>query len=187
MQQDRIPMMMMILNSENIGEAEPDMLAADFNTDGAVDAVFVDINQDGSADAMYADQNMDGQLADDELIVIHDPSGLMSSDTISDGTTMSVDLNADGTDEVLIADVNYDQVVDVMGVDENNNQQIEESEVIILNPDAMDNEAVAPDEIEYSGEVSDDIPEDVPDEVLESLEDDLVNLEDNFDEINDWS
>jgi hypothetical protein len=78
-------------------------------------------------------------------------------------------------------------VIDVIGIDENNNQQIEESEVTILNPDAMDNEAVAPDEIVYSGEVSEDIPEDVPDEVLESMEDDLVNLEDNFDEINDWS
>ncbi|MHC1776028.1 MAG: hypothetical protein AB9834_11515 [Lentimicrobium sp.] len=175
------------LNTGNLGEPEPDILAADLNADGAVDAVFVDINQDGSADAMYADQNMDGQLSEDELIVIHDPAGLMSSDVVSDGTTMSVDLNADGTDEVLIADVNYDQVVDVMGIDENNNQQIEESEVIILNPDAMNNEAVAPDEIEYSGEVSDDIPEDVPDDVLESMEDDLVNLEDNFDEINDWS
>lgn len=175
------------VNSENTGEAEPEMLAADFNTDGAIDAVFVDINQDGSADAMYADQNLDGQLAEDEMIVIHDPADLVSSDVVSDGTTMSVDLNADGTDEVLVADVNYDQVVDVMGVDENNNQQIEESEVIILNQDAINTEIVAPDEIEYSGEVSDDIPEDVPDDVLESMEDDLVNLEDNFDEINDWS
>lgn len=175
------------VNTESIGEPEPDMLAADFNTDGAVDAVFVDINQDGSADAMYADQNMDGQLTEDEMIEIHDPSDLVNSDVVADGTTMSVDLNADGTDEVLVADVNYDQVVDVMGVDENNNQQIEESEVIILNQDAMDNEAVAPDEIEYSGEVSDDLPEDVSDEVLESMEDDLANLEDNFDEINDWS
>jgi hypothetical protein len=175
------------VNSGNAGEGEPYVLAGDFNADGVADAVFIDINQDGSADAMYVDENLDGQFTDDELIIIHDPAGLVSPEVISDGTTMSVDMNADGTDEVLIADVNYDQVVDVMGIDENNNQQIEESEVTILNPDAMDNEAVAPDEIVYSGEVSEDIPEDVPDEVLESMEDDLVNLEDNFDEINDWS
>jgi hypothetical protein len=175
------------VNAENTGEAEPDMLAADLNTDGAVDAVFVDINQDGSADVLYADQNMDGQLAEDELVVIHDPSDLVSSDVVSDGTTMSVDLNADGTDEVLIGDVNNDQVADVIVIDDNNNQQFEESEVTILNQDAIEPEAAAPDEIEYSGEVSEDIPEDVPDDVLESMEDDLVNLEDNFDEINDWS
>jgi hypothetical protein len=165
---------------------EPHIMGLDSNADGVADAILVDLNQDGSADAMYADFNEDGQLSEDEVLIIHDPAGLTTPVVASDGTVMTADLNADGTDEILLADADGDQMADVIGIDENDDQVIEESEVSVLNPDALETEPMT-GEIEFDGEISEDMPEDVPEDVLESMEDDLAELEDNFDEISDWS
>ncbi len=167
--------------------SEAHAMAADFDMDGRIDAVLVDLNQDGSADILYTDINQDGQITDDEFMVIHDPEALTVPETPADGSVMTFDANADGIDDLLIADVNQDQVADIMGIDQNMDQNIEESEITILNPEAMEGVQFGPEPVEYSGEVSSDIPEDVPDEVLESMGDDLSSLEDNFDEIDEWS
>lgn len=166
---------------------EPHVLAADLDTDGNVDAVFVDLNLDGSADIIYTDINQDGQITDDEFIIIHDPADLVIPENPSDGSMMSVDTNADGVDDILLADVDSDQVADMLGVDANRDQLIDESEITVLNAAAMEETSFGPAEIEYSGEVAVDMPEDVPDETLDSMNDDLSSLEDNFDEINEWS
>jgi hypothetical protein len=168
-------------------ESSPDLMAADFDMDGNVDAVYVDINEDGSADAVYTDLNQDGQIAEDEATLIHDPENLERPETPSDGSMMSADTNADGNDDILLADVEGDQVADVVGIDQNSDMQIEESEMIILNPDAMENSEVSPAEVEYSGEIATDMPEDVSEEVLDEMNDDVASLEDNFDEIDNWS
>jgi hypothetical protein len=166
---------------------EPHVLAADLDMDGSIDAVFVDLNQDGSADIVYTDMNQDGQITEDEYVIIHDPADLVIPETPSDGSMMSVDTNADGVDDMLLADVDSDQVADMLGVDANRDQLIDESEISILNAEAMEETSFGAAEIEYSGEVSLDMPEDVPDEMLDSMNDDLSSLEDNFDEINEWS
>lgn len=166
---------------------EPHVLAADLDVDGNVDAVFIDLNQDGSADIIYTDINQDGLITDDEYIIIHDPADLVIPETRSDGSMMSVDTNADGIDDMLLADVDSDQVADMLGVDANRDQLIDESEISVLNAAAMEDTSFGPAEIEYSGEVSVDMPEDVSDEMLDSMNDDLSSLEDNFDEINEWS
>lgn len=166
---------------------EPHVLAADFDMDGNIDAMFVDLNQDGSADIMYTDINQDGQIADDEFIVIHDPETLTVPESSADGSIMSLDTDGDGIDDLLIADVDHDQVADIMGIDQNMDQNIEESEITILNPEAMEDVQFGPESIEYSGEISNDMPDDVSDNELESMDDDLSSLEDNFDEIGEWS
>jgi hypothetical protein len=74
-----------------------------------------------------------------------------------------------------------------LGIDENMDQQIDESEVFILNPDAMEGTDFGAAPVDYSGEISSDMPDDVSDDVLDEMTDDLANLEDNFDEINNWS
>lgn len=163
----------------------PNIMAADFDIDGNIDAVFVDLNQDGSADIMYTDLNQDGQITEDEFIMIHDPDTLEISATPADPSLMSVDVDADGMDDILLGDVNSDQVADVLGVDENQDMTIDESEISILNPELM--EGMQAPELQYSGEVSSDMPDDVSDEVLDQMNDDLSGLEDNFDEINEWS
>jgi hypothetical protein len=165
----------------------PGMMAADFNADGGVDAVYVDLNEDGSADAVYSDLNQDGQIADDEVVLIHDPENLERPETASDGSVMSADTNADGVDDILLMDVEGDQVADAVGVDQNSDMQIDESEIIILNPEAMENAGTGEAEVEYQGEIAADMPEDVSEEVLDEMTDDVANLEDNFDEINNWS
>lgn len=164
---------------------EPNIMTADLNADGNVDAVIVDLNLDGSADIMYTDLNQDGQITDDEFIMIHDPDSLEIPATPADPSLMSVDLDADGMDDILLGDVNSDQEADILGVDQNQDMTIDESEITILNPELM--EGMQAPEVQYSGEVSSDMPEDVPDEVLDQLNDDLSGLEDNFDEINEWS
>lgn len=166
---------------------EPHVIAFDSNADGVADALLVDLNQDGSADAMIADFNEDGQTDEDEVMIIHDPAELIVPDVPSDGTVITADLNLDGTDEVLVADVDGDQMADVIGIDENDDQEIDESEVTVLNPGALETEEPTTGEIEFDGEISEDMPEDVSEDVLESMDDDLAELEDNFDEINDWS
>lgn len=163
--------------------SDPHVLAVDFDMDGKIDAVFVDLNQDGSADIMYTDINQDGVIGEDEFIVIHDPETLKMAETPSEGTMMSIDTNADGIDDVLIADADGDQVADIIGIDENMNQQLEESEVHVLNPAAFEGMQT----LEYSGEVATDMPDDVPDTVLDQMDDDLSKLEDGFDEINEWA
>jgi hypothetical protein len=168
-------------------ESSPDVMAADFDMDGMADAVYVDLNEDGSADAVYTDLNQDGQITEDEIVMIHDPDSLERPETASDGSMMSVDTNADGIDDILIADVDGDQVADAVGIDQNNDMQIEESEIFILDPEAMENAELAPEPIEYSGEVAMDMPEDVSEEVIDGMSDDVASLEDNFDEINEWS
>ncbi len=167
--------------------ASPHVMGLDSNADGVADAILVDLNQDGSADAMYVDLNEDGQLTEDEIVIIHDPAELTTPEVASDGSIMTADLDADGTDEVLLADVDDDQMADVIGVDENDDQVIDESEVTVLNPGALETEEPTTGEIEFDGEISEDMPEDVSEDVLESMDDDLADLEDNFDEINDWS
>jgi hypothetical protein len=167
--------------------SEPGMMAADFNADGGVDAVYVDINQDGSADAVYSDMNQDGQIADDEVVLIHDPENLERPETAVDGSTMSADSDADGVDDILLVDVEGDQVADAVGVDQNSDQQIDESEIIILNPEAMENAGAGEAPVEYQGEIAADMPEDVSEEVIDEMTDDVANLEDNFDEIDNWS
>ena len=166
---------------------EPHVLAVDFNLDGNVDAVFVDLNLDGSADIMFTDLNQDGQITEDEYIVIHNPADLVVPDNPSDGSMMSVDTNADGVDDILLADIDSDQIADVLGIDANKDQLIDESEITILNAAAMEASSFGPAEVEYSGEVAADMPDDVPVELLDSMNDDLSSLEDNFDEINEWS
>jgi hypothetical protein len=167
--------------------SSPNVMAADFDQDGNADAVYVDLNQDGSADAVYADLNQDGQIGEDEVVAIHDPADLDIPEIPSDGSMISVDNNADGVDEILVADVDGDQFADAVGIDENNNQQIEDSEITVLNPDALEGAETEEAPVEYSGEISPDMPEDVSDEVLDGMTDDLAKLEDNFDEINNWS
>jgi hypothetical protein len=168
-------------------EGSPDVMAADFDMDGSVDAVYVDLNEDGSADAAYTDLNQDGQITEDEVVLIHDPDNLERPETPSDGSMLSVDTNADGVDDILLADVEGDQVADAVGIDQNSDMQIDESEIIILNPEAMEGTEIQPEEVEYSGEIAADMPEDVSEEVLDQMTDDVANLEDNFDEINNWS
>jgi hypothetical protein len=168
-------------------EGSPDVMAADFDMDGSVDAVYVDLNEDGSADAAYTDMNQDGQITDDEVVFIHDPDNLERPEAASDGSLMSVDTNADGIDDILLADVQGDQVADALGIDQNSDMNIDESEIIILNPEAMEGTELAPAEVEYSGEIAVDMPEDVSEDVLDQMTDDVANLEDNFDEINNWS
>jgi len=165
----------------------PGMMAADYNADGVIDEVYVDLNQDGSADAAYADLNEDGVIAEDEVILIHDPEYLDTPETPADPSMMSIDTNMDGIDEVLLVDVSGDQVADAAGIDQNSDQNIEDSEVIILDPEAMEGNEVGPAEVEYSGEVAADMPEDVSEDVLDQMTDDVARLEDNFDEINNWS
>jgi hypothetical protein len=174
-------------NQEIDSDVSPDIMAADFDMDGSVDAVYVDLNQDGSADGVYTDLNQDGQLTEDEVVFIHDPENLESPEAPSDGSLMSVDTNADGVDDILLADVEGDQVADAVGIDQNSDMQIDESEIIILNPEAMEGTELEPAEVEYSGEIAADMPEDVSDEVLDGMTDDIANIEDNFDEINNWS
>jgi hypothetical protein len=173
--------------TEQDEESSPDVMAADFDQDGNVDAVFVDLNQDGSADAEYTDLNQDGQIGEDEGIAIHNVEDLEIPEIPSDGSMMSIDNNGDGVDEILVADLDGDQFADAVGIDENNNQQIEETEITFLNEEVMEGAETEPEPVEYSGEISPDMPEDVSDEVLDSMSDDLANLEDNFDEINKWS
>lgn len=165
------------------GDFEPHVMAVDFDMDGKVDAVLVDINQDGSADIMYSDINQDGVIGEDEFIVINDPSTLQAPETPSDGSMMTVDINADGVDEMLLGDVDGDQLADIVGIDANMNQQMEESEIHILNPAAFEQMHT----LEYSGEIATDMPDDVPDEVIDQMGDELSSLEDNFDEINEWT
>jgi hypothetical protein len=178
-------------SAQDTPEAEtgsaPAMMAADFNMDGVIDAVYIDLNEDGSADAVYTDLNQDGQIAEDEVVLIHDPENLARPDTPADSSMMSVDTNADGIDDILIADVDGDQVGDAVGIDQNSDYLIDESEIIILNPEAMENTELAPETVEYSGEIAADMPEDVSEDVLDGMTDDVANLEDNFDEINNWS
>jgi len=174
-------------SQEMDADVSPGIMAADFDMNGSADAVYVDLNQDGSADIAYTDLNQDGQIADDEFTAIHDPENLTIPEVPSDGSMMSVDIDANGVDEILVADVDGDQVADVLGIDENSDQQIEDSEMIILNPEAMEGTQMGEAPVEYSGEISQDMPEDVSDEVLDEMTDDLANLEDNFDEINNWS
>ncbi|MBE0662714.1 MAG: hypothetical protein IH597_09615 [Bacteroidales bacterium] len=174
-------------DTDSGSDLDPQALAADLDMDGNVDAVFVDLNLDGSADVIYTDINQDGQITEDEFIIIHDPADLVIPETPSDGSMMSVDTNADGIDDMLLADVDSDQVADMLGVDANRDQLIDESEISVLNAEAMEDTSFGPAEIEYSGEVSVDMPEDVSDEMLDSMDDDLSSLEDNFDEINEWS
>ncbi len=166
-------------------ESSPDVMAADFDMDGTLDAVYVDINEDGSADAVYTDVNLDGTFTEDEVQLIHDPETLERPDTATDGSMMAADTNMDGVDDILLADMEGDQVADAVGIDQNSDMMIDESEIIVLNPDAM--EGAASGEVEYSGEIATDMPEDVSDEVLDQMGDDVANLEDNFDEINNWS
>lgn len=166
---------------------EPHIMGLDSNADGVTEAILVDLNLDGSADIMYGDFNEDGQLAEDEVVIIHNPSDLTTPEVITDGTVMAADLNADGTDEILLADIDGDQMADVIGIDGNDNQVIEESEVTVLNPAALGTGESVTGEIEFDGEIAEDMPEDVSEDVLESMDDDLAGLEDNFDEINDWS
>lgn len=163
----------------------PAIIAADLNADGDADAVFADLNLDGSADLMSTDLNNDGILAEDEVIVIHDPATLIVPETLSDGTTMSVDINADSMDDILVADMNNDQVADLIGSDENRDQQIDQSEIQVLNPDAIS--GMSSSATEYSGEVATDLPEDVSPETLDQMDDDLSNLEDDFSELNEWA
>lgn len=171
------------------GEADgdPGIMAADYNADGVVDEIYVDLNQDGSADAAYSDMNQDGQFGEDEVILIHDPEGLAAAEVPADPSMMSVDSNIDGIDDMLVADVTGDQVADAVGIDQNNDQLIDESEIIVLDPQAMGEAEFGPAEVEYSGEVATDMPEDVSEEVLDQMSDDVASLEDNFDEINNWS
>jgi len=174
---------------EQSGDPEmvPGMMAADYNVDGVIDEIYVDLNQDGSADAAYSDMNQDGQFTEDEVILIHDPESLTTAEIAADPSMMSVDSNADGVDDILVADVTGDQVADAVGIDQNNDQLIDESEVIILDPEAMGDSGFGPAEVEYSGEVATDMPEDVSEDVLDQMSDDVASLEDNFDEINNWS
>lgn len=166
---------------------DPGMMGADYNADGVIDEVYVDINQDGSVDAAYSDMNQDGLINEDEVVLLHDPETLEAAATPADPSMMSVDSNADGVDDLLLADVDGDQVADAAGIDQNADQLIDESEIIVLNPDAMEGAELAPAEVEYSGEIATDMPEDVSDEVLDQMGDDVASLEDNFDEINNWS
>ncbi|HLO91307.1 MAG TPA: hypothetical protein VK172_09095 [Lentimicrobium sp.] len=168
-------------------ESAPNVISADLNSDGETDTVFVDLNLDGSADALYTDQNNDGQLSEEDLVMIHDPSTLVMAEVPADGSTISVDTNADGMDDVIVGDVNADQVADVIGSDDNRNQVIEENELQVLNPDAMEGLSVPESEIEYSGEVASDVPEDVTADVLDGMEDDMTALDDDFGELNEWS
>jgi hypothetical protein len=164
---------------------QPNVMAADLNSDGNIDAVFVDLNQDGSADIMYADFNEDSQITENEYIVIHDPATLEIPEIPADPSMMSVDLNADGIDDILLGDLNSDQVADFIGVDENQDTIIDESEVTIISSDFV--MGFDPPEIRYSGEIAADMPSDVSDEMLDQMSDDLSSLEDNFDEINEWT
>jgi len=171
---------------ENAGDS-PNIMAADFDVNGGVDAVFVDLNQDGSADGAYTDANQDGQITEDEYVPIHDPANLAAPEAPADPSMMSVDTNADGVDDMLLSDVEGDQVADVVGIDANQDMQIDESEVTFLNPDLMggSEENAAP--VEYDGEISTDMPEDVSEDVIDGMTGDVAALEDNFDEINNWS
>lgn len=165
----------------------PAIIAADLNADDNIDAIVVDLNYDGSADMLSTDMNSDGVITDDEVIIIHDPESLVVPEFPSDGSVISVDVNDDGTDDIMVADVNNDQMADFMGTDENRDQEIDQSEIQVLNPEAMEGLTAEPETIEYTGEVASDVPEDVTAEVLDQNDDDLSNLEDNFEEINDWS
>lgn len=165
----------------------PAIIAADLNADGNADAIAVDLNYDGSADMLSTDLNSDGVLAEDEVIIIHDPESLVIPETPSDGSVISVDVNDDGMDDILLGDVNNDQMADFIGADENRDQEIDQAEIQVLNPEAMEGLTGQPETIEYSGEVASDVPEDVTAGVLDQMEGDLSALEDNFEEINDWS
>jgi hypothetical protein len=119
-----------------MAETGPAMIAADLNADGEADILVVDYNLDGSADTMTADLNADGIITEDEVIVIHDPESLIMPEVPSDGSVISVDVNADGMDDILVADLNNDQMADLLGTDENRDQEIDQSEIQVLNPEA---------------------------------------------------
>lgn len=164
---------------------DPNVMEVDLDADGDIDAVLIDVNLDGSTDAIMTDLNQDSIIAEDELVIVHDPESLSISETIADPSTLSVDTNGDQIDDVLVADVDGDQMADLLGTDANMDQVIDESEVTVLNPEAM--EAPQQEEVEYSGEVAADMPEDVTAEVLDMMDDDLSNLEDDFNNITDWA
>lgn len=167
-------------------DIEPNVLEVDTNADGVIDAVLIDINLDGSADAIVSDINQDSVFAEDEITFIHDPETLVLAETPADPSMMAVDTDGDQIDDVLIADVDGDQVADLLGTDSNRDQVIDDSEVTFLNDEAMQSMS-SQEEVEYSGEIAADMPDDVTAEVLDSMDDDLANLEDNFDNLNEWA
>lgn len=158
-------------------------MAVDSNADGVVDAVMVDINEDGSADAFFTDTDGDGVLSETEVQYIHDPQSLTQPSQTADPSVMSVDTNADGVDDVLLMDANQDAYADAIGTDANSDHQIDESEVVMLG-EGME---VGGEEVIYEGEVAADMPEDVSDAQLDAQVDDVANLDENFDEYNDWA
>lgn len=158
-------------------------MAVDSNADGVVDAVMVDMNEDGSADAFFTDTDGDGVLSEAEVQYIHDPQSLAEPGQAADPSVMSVDTNADGVDDVLLMDANQDAYADAIGTDANSDQQIDESEVVMLS-EGME---AGGEEVIYEGEVAADMPEDVSDAQLDAQIDDVANLDESFDEYNDWA
>jgi hypothetical protein len=167
-------------------------LGVDADLDGAVETYLVDSNLDGSADAIYVDANLDGQITNDEVEIIHDPATLETAESPVSGAEISIDTNADGLDDAVFGDVDGDLVADVVGVDANQNQVIDENEIQVLNPDALQEggyeNAVGAEsgEVNYEGEISNDMPEDVPESELDNYSGEVSKLEDNFPDYNEW-
>lgn len=157
---------------------EPQIIGLDADGDGITDAVFVDINTDNSADAVLADLNGDGQITEDEVQYIHDSSTLQQGNHVADGT-MNVDLNGDGVDEVQLIDLDNNQLADnaIEIGDVNANQTLVNDQTNINSNDT----------IEYNGEISNEVPEDVPDSELDNHAGDLIAMNDDFNDYNDWA
>ena len=189
----------------------PQVIGLDENQDGNPDMVFVDVNHDGSADYMQVDANQDGQISADEIAQLNPEGQAAETITGEHGTgEMGADVNQDGVEDVVIYDADGDGMADAVGADHNENASIEEGEVAIIDPEAVQQtppssssteepssiagtdgntstEASNGQEIVYEGEVAADVPPDVPPEQLDAYEDDIASLDDDFDDQGQWA
>jgi len=174
---------------QNVSNPEVNQIGLDGDSDGQVDEIYVDVNLDNEADLVFADINVDGQISEDEVIVINDPDSLDYSNPQAFEGELYVDTDGDDLQDAIVADMDDDSIADVVAVDDNHNQAIEEDEIVVLNPDASTESPESHDStsgVVYEGEVADDMPEDVPDSMLDDHMDDLANLDDGFDDYENY-
>lgn len=144
-------------------DEQPNIMGMDTDSDGTVDVAFVDINHDGEADAAVTDANQDGTVTEDEIHYINDPESLTEAEIPANPGQMTVDLDGNGTPDLLLVDEDGNQIANLAMADVNQDGEITEDEIAVLEPvgedDVLDDQQVATGD--YDGETTDDIPDDV--------------------------
>lgn len=178
-------------NTASTGANDPNVLGVDTDQDGVVDAAYVDLNHDGSADLEVVEANYDGQLDEnDQVNAIHDPESLDYSGPVANPSEMSVDSDGDGVDDVVIADMDNDQIVDAAASDLNGDGQLTGEEVVYLD-EPTDPASHNVQQVDYHGETADDIPEVMPEEdylanEADSYNDDIADAGEGYDDAADF-